>query len=177
MKDEYRSEAENAVEEARASLTELFRQREALEIAIARQQRRVAALAALVDESEEGDRILQLELGGLTDSVRSVLRAAGAAGGLTPKEIRSRLIQLYFPVNEYQNFMASLGTVLKRLVKSGEVKRVLTDVHDGRDESVYLAARRYGASSSLANTILAQLEVEQATPPPAAGDSKHGGRK
>ena len=58
MKAEYKTEAEKAVQEARDRLTELFMQREALDVEIAKQQRRVAALAALVDESEESDQVL-----------------------------------------------------------------------------------------------------------------------
>jgi hypothetical protein len=153
MNSEYRTEAEKAVQEARDRLTELFKQREVLDIAIAKQQRRVAALAALVDESEESDQILDLNLGGVTDAVRGVLRGAGPTG-LTPIEIRKRLIQMYFPVNEYKNFMASLGSILKRLVKSGEVKRAIHDMHDGRDESLYQWLPKYGATNSLANQQL-----------------------
>jgi hypothetical protein len=150
VKAEYKTEAEKAVQEARDRLTELFMQREALDVEIAKQQRRVAALAALVDESEESDQVLDLNLGGLTDAIRGVLRGAGPTG-LTPVEIRKRLIQMYFPVNEYKNFMASLGTILKRLVKAGEVKRAIHDIYDGRDESVYLWLPKYGATNSLAN--------------------------
>lgn len=150
MKAEYRTEGEKAVREARDRLTELFRQREALDVQIAKQQRRVAALAALIDESEESDQILELNLGGLTDAVRGVLKGAGPMG-LTPVEIRKRLIQMYFPVNEYKNFMASLGTTLRRLVESGEVKKGIHDVYAGRDESVYQWLPKYGAPDSQGN--------------------------
>jgi len=137
MREAYRSESEKAVEDAREELAKLFGQREDLEIQIAKQQRRLAALAALIDDSEETDQILNLNLGGLTDSIRTALRAAGTRG-LTPAEIRTRLIQLYFPVNGYKNFRASLSTVLKRLVRAGEVRRMIHDDHEGRDESVYV---------------------------------------
>jgi len=136
MTDSFRTKREEEVEEAREELADLFKQREELEIRIAKQQRRVAALAALVDESEESDQILELNLGGLTDVVRSALRAGGPRG-LTPIEIRTRLIQLSFPTNEYKNFMASLHSVLNRLVDAGEVRVVIFDKHEGRDGSVY----------------------------------------
>ena len=136
MAGDYIIKREQEVEEARAKLADLFRQREELEIQIAKQQRRVALLAALVDESEETDQILELNLGGLTDVVRSALRTGGSRG-LTPLEVRTRLIQLSFPIGEYKNFMASLHSVLKRLVDSGEVRTAIFDKPGGRDGSVY----------------------------------------
>src|SRR5258708_39180701 len=116
----YRTKAESAVEEAREELATMFRQREELDIRIAKQQRRLAALVTLIDDSEDTDQLMELSLGGLTDATRTALRTAGPRG-LTPAEVTARLSQLYFPVNEYTNFRASLGTVLKRLIKSGAV--------------------------------------------------------
>jgi hypothetical protein len=156
MDDDHSIDAKKALEEARSFLTDLLTQREALDIAIAKQQRRVAAFAILADESEESDRVPQPEVKeGLTDAVRDELKAAGP-NGLTPKEIRTRLIQLYFPVSEYKNFLASLGTILTRLIESHEVKRAIIDTHTGHDESVYQWIPKYGATNSLANMILKQ---------------------
>jgi hypothetical protein len=106
---------------ARAKLEELLRLRDEADLAVARQQRRVAALAELAGESESSDSD-DLDIEGLTDAVSSVLKAA-APGGLDTKDIRTKLIQLYFPVTEYKNFRASLHTTLKRLIKSGNVVR------------------------------------------------------
>src|SRR5271156_4463202 len=86
--------------EARKELSEMFAFREQLDVGIAKQQRRIAALTALVNESEEVDELLDLNLGGLTEAVRTVFRASDSYG-LTPVEVRDRLVRLYFPVNEY----------------------------------------------------------------------------
>jgi hypothetical protein len=157
MNRESKTEGKKILSEAREQLAELFKYQEALSLAISKQQRRVAALAALVDESEEGDQILDLKLGGLTDAVRGVLMDGGPHG-LSPKEVRTRLIQLYFPVNEYTNFMASLHSVLSRLVKAGEANPITVTTHgeygEQRDESFYKWIPKYGATNSLANTIL-----------------------
>jgi hypothetical protein len=155
MKGNYKTEGETALSEARQQLADLFKQQEALSLAISKQQRRVAALAALVDESEETDHVLDLNLGGLTDAIRSVLRDGGR--GLSPKEIRTRLIQQYFPVSEYKNFMASLHSVLARLVKAHELKTIIvttTESGQQHDEICYQWVPKYGATNSLANTIL-----------------------
>jgi hypothetical protein len=136
MSEIYKSKDDKALAEAREELARLFKEREELDIRIAKQQRRLGALATLVDDSEETDQIMELNLGGLTEAIRTALRAAGSRG-LTPGEVTTRLIQLYFPVNEYKNFRASLITVLKRLVASGEVRTAIHDVQEGRDQSVY----------------------------------------
>lgn len=132
----YETKAERAVRQAREGLAGLFKQREEIDVRIAKQQRRLAALVALIDDCEETDQIVELNLGGLTDAIRTALRTAGPRG-LTPGETTARLKQLYFPVSGYKNFAASLGTVLKRLVESGEVRKAIHDVYDGRDQSVY----------------------------------------
>jgi hypothetical protein len=136
MSEGYKSKTEIELQLARVELIKLFKAREELDIRIAKQQRRLAALATLVDNTEMTEGILELNLGGLTDAIKTVLRASSSRG-LTPGEITIRLTQLYFPVEEYRNFRASLSTVLKRLVASGEVRRAIHDVHDGRDRSVY----------------------------------------
>lgn len=133
---------------ARNSLAEKLAVREWLDVEIAKEQRRIAALTALVNESEEIDELLDLKLGGLTDAVRSVFMASNNYG-LTPREVRDRLVQLYFPVNEYKNFMASLHTVLNRLKEGGEIKVPIEDRHEGRDESVYQWVPKYGYTNSL----------------------------
>jgi len=114
----------------------MFRQREELEVKIAKKQRQAAALAALNDLSQETDQLLDLGLTGLTDACRSAFMAA-RNGNLTPVEVRDRLRQLQFPIYEYKNVLAAIHTVLKRLEKQGEIKKRIHDVHDGRDESVY----------------------------------------
>src|SRR5260370_25879259 len=132
----YRTKAESAVEEAREELATMVRQLDELAIRIAKQKRRLAALVTLIDDSEETDQLMELSLGGLTDAIRTALKTAGPRG-LTPGEITDRLRQLYFPVSEYKNFRASLGTVLKRLLTSGEGRKAIHDVQGERDESVY----------------------------------------
>jgi hypothetical protein len=134
--------------EARNELAEMFAYREQLEFEIAKQQRRIAALTALVNEGQEVDELLEMNLGGMTEAVRSVFRASNDYG-LTPVEIRDRLVALYFPVNEYKNFLASLHSVLGRLEKNGEIKPVIVDRTNGRDESVYQWITKHALSERL----------------------------
>jgi hypothetical protein len=127
MKREYKTD----LEIAREKLADMFRLREELEIEIAKQQRNVAALATLSDESEETDDLFEMSLGSLTNACRSVFRAS-RNGILTPVEIRDQLALLRFPINQYQNILASIHNTLKRLEAKGEVKEVIQN-----DESAY----------------------------------------
>lgn len=142
MNREYKTELETAREE----LADMFREKEELETRIARQQRKVAALAILSDESEDTDDLFALGLGGLTSACRSVFRAS-TTKFLTPVEIRDRLRQLQFPIHEYKNILASIHNTLKRLEAKGEVRVKIRDVREEHDESVYQwIGESYGAS-------------------------------
>src|SRR5260221_1600734 len=142
MTREYKTDLETAREE----LADMFREKKEMEIRIAKQQRKVAALAILSDESEDTDELLDLGLRGLASVCRSVFRAS-TTKLLTPVEIRNQLRQLQFPVHEYKNILASIHNTLKRLEAKGEVRERIRDVHEGRDESVYQwIGEDYGAS-------------------------------
>ena len=144
---EYKIDAERALEKERKELLAMLKEEEELAIRIAKKQRRVAALATLVDDSEQSDSILGLDLYGLTNAIRTAIKSASPQG-LTPGEIKTRLIQLSFPVDEYSNFRASLNNVLKRLVAAGEIRIAIRDIHEGRDDSVYQWIQKFGAAYS-----------------------------
>jgi hypothetical protein len=133
--------------------TELERERKALATKIAKRQTRVAALAALCEESEELDKMTEMELGGLTNACRTAFRAAGNRG-LMPTDVRAALERLRFPIRTHKNILASIHTVIRRLEQGGEIRKAIHDIHNGSDKSVYLwAGPNYGASNSLANQM------------------------
>lgn len=141
------------LERERRALGELLRQREQLATKIAKQQIRVAALAALCEASEEVDKMAEMDLGGLTNACRTVFRAAGNRG-LMPTEVRGSLERLRFPTQTHKNILASIHTVIRRLEEAGEIRKAIHDKHAGEDKSVYQwAGPNYGASSSLANQM------------------------
>jgi hypothetical protein len=55
---------------------------------------------------------------GFTDAVRGLFQPGN---GYTPVEVRSALRRKGFKIDEYKNPLASIHTILKRLVKSGEL--------------------------------------------------------
>jgi hypothetical protein len=110
------------LQEAIAKLNDLYAQQGGIEIEIAKQQRRVAALKALV--ADAGTVVsLDPNLGGLTETIKSVLQSAFPMP-LTVSEIKERLSSLGFSVDDYSNFRGSLHTVLKRLCDSQSVEKV-----------------------------------------------------
>jgi predicted DNA-binding protein with PD1-like motif len=132
------------------NLERLFCDREDLEIRIAKQQQRVAALAALTDQEDAVAQVLK-GIGGLTNACRAAFRAAGPRG-LTPVELRDALKRFGFRLSDYRNAMASIHAVIGRLENGGEIDNRIRDIHEGRNESVYVwALSSYGASRSLAN--------------------------
>jgi hypothetical protein len=139
---------------ARKALAELLRRREELEVQIAKQRQTVAALAVLCKHiPERSNMMAEIDFGGLTDSCRAALRAAGPQG-LTPPELRASLRRMNFPVDEYSNALATIHSVLKRLEGYKEVRVAIHDRHEGRNLSVYQwIGPTYGASRSLANSF------------------------
>lgn len=147
MSRRYRAE----LERERKELAELFRKREELATRIAKQQTRVAALAALCEASEEINNMTEMELGGLTNACRTAFRAAGNRG-LMPTEVRGALERLRFPIHSHKNILTSIHTIIRRLDQAGEIREAIHDKHAGEDKSVYQwAGPNYGASNSLAN--------------------------
>ena len=101
----------NALTAARDELERLLEQHDLLEIRIARVRQSIAALSALCDEPAETDL-------GLTDAVRTVLR--GSVEALAAPDVKERLDALGVDTASHVNPLASIHTVLKRLVRSGE---------------------------------------------------------
>jgi hypothetical protein len=110
-----------ALNAARRELDALLRQRDQIETRIARVRHTVAALSALCDEPTP------VELG-LTDAIRTVLR--GSVEALAPTDVKERLDVLGFDLSSHANPLASVHTVLKRLVHAGEAET--TEGYGGR---------------------------------------------
>jgi len=107
-----RSYAE-ALTAAREELEHLLEQQDMLQIRIARVRQSIAALSSLCDEAPTTDL-------GLTDAVRSVLR--GSVEALAAAEVKERLAALGLALASHVNPLASVHTVLKRLVQAGEAR-------------------------------------------------------
>jgi cell division protein ZapA (FtsZ GTPase activity inhibitor) len=113
----------NAKEELRKEqekLTQMFRDKEELEVSIAKAKRRVAAWAELCDDTETGELVSELDLGGLTEACRTVLRSARKEW-MTVADIQRDLKELGFPLGSYKAPAASVMTTVNRMHEAGEV--------------------------------------------------------
>jgi hypothetical protein len=113
MARDYKSE----LKEAEAELGNLLAGFELMQSQIAKQKRVVAALTELANVEEESSVPVGL-VSGVTDAVRTVFM--GAEKPLIPAEVRSRVEALGLP--HQQNLLASVHTVIRRLLDSGEIE-------------------------------------------------------
>lgn len=107
------------LKQEQARLTRMESEFAQLQIRIAKQKRRVAALAELADDTEDAEPPVGL-VAGLTDACRTVLM--GAERPLWPVEVKERVLAL--GVNPGANILASVYTILRRLHASGEIQEV-----------------------------------------------------
>jgi hypothetical protein len=115
-----------ALESAREELSRLRRDRQLLDVEIAKMENVIAALSAVTAQDEEA-----MQTSGLTDAIRSVLRMAPE--GLSPTEVRSRLEASGFNFStRYTNLMANIHIVLRRLEQSGEATVITTENASGK---------------------------------------------
>jgi len=102
----------------------LTAQRDAIETRLAQLRQTIGALGPLC-------KLPQHDILGLTDAIRSVLRAR--YGALTPVEVKDGLQTQGLDLSTYSNPLASIHAVLKRLARAGEILRI----EDRRRKTVY----------------------------------------
>lgn len=115
MASKYRSD----LQEATTKLSKMLEELEALQTRIAKQKRRVAALAELADGDEDSELPSGL-VTGITDAVRTVFFSAEKP--LSVAEVKARVEALGIPPQ--QNLLASVHTVIRRLREAGEIEPV-----------------------------------------------------
>ncbi len=108
-------------------LARLLRQREKIDKWIAKLGPIVDDLAALSGERvsrELAQRAAPRDLGsmGITDAVRLALKKSGRP--LTPRKVRDQLLSWRPDLARHTSLLASVHTILKRLVKSGQAEAV-----------------------------------------------------
>jgi hypothetical protein len=120
MSIDYRSWYQNA----KAELLKLQEEKAELGRALADHDRQIAALIQTMNAIAPllGEEPLESDTPppGMTDSIRGIL--AEAKEPLSAAEIRDRLAAMGFDLNSYSNPLATIHTVLKRLVESGEAE-------------------------------------------------------
>jgi hypothetical protein len=103
------------LQKAKARLVELMQQERAIQVEIAKQKGIVGALTQLANLTAPVELV-----SGLTDAVRTVLRATGLKP-LTAAEVEEQVQALGVP--RQQNLAASIHTTIRRLLEAGEIEK------------------------------------------------------
>ena len=108
-------EYDKAREAATRELEELTRQRADLD-------KRIGQLMQVIGNLLRLSGLTPTVAMGLTDACRMVLRSAGAP--LTVLEVRAQLGAMGIDLSRYENDLAAIHTILKRLNQAGEIRFV-----------------------------------------------------
>lgn len=123
---------------AQQEFADLITQRKAIDERLVKLSKTIASLQGLLrGKNSKAEIALKF-----SDACRYVLH--GSRTPKTPREIRDDLIAIGFPVEEYQNVLASIHTTMKRLVENGEVQSVKAD-----GKSAYIATANLKSVSGL----------------------------
>jgi len=130
----------NQINECMAEIARLAQEKQGLDRRIGKLQQIVKANADMLSDAEKESVLLALDDAlpptGFTQAIRFELRRAGQRG-LTPKEMRAALINRGIDLHSQSNPLASIHTVLKRLVAAGEAGLQTRAAHEGKAESIY----------------------------------------
>jgi hypothetical protein len=103
---------------------------------------------------------------GLTDAVRQALESKRIY--MSPVEVRNRLVDMKYDMKRYTNVLASIHTILKRLVDSGEVdagNREGKVVYRWSDKAVRDAMERGASGIYRQRTVLSSTGMRMGPPP------------
>src|SRR5712691_12753739 len=104
---------ERAYDSAVTEMHRLEKQRQAIEARILHLRQMISAMKALAGIKD--DASVQ-PMPRLTQAIRSIFTAASPTDVITARQIRDTLVRSGFPAQNHQNFLASIHSVLKRLV-------------------------------------------------------------
>jgi hypothetical protein len=98
------------------ALGKCFKQQEEIEKWITGLRQTIAALSRMLDEE-----FVEEDAMGLTDAIRTVFRDKLGSGTLIPTEVRDYLVTIGYDITKYGNVMASVHSVINRLLDKGEI--------------------------------------------------------
>jgi hypothetical protein len=121
------AEYKKMVENIQAEIESLEIQQEDVERRLARLKQALLGLAPLAEDSPPGLTGLMgesitaaVEAMSITDAARQILQAATTP--LAPTEIKQQLLNMGKDLSKQKNVMASIHSMLKRLLESGEIE-------------------------------------------------------
>lgn len=147
----------DALAEARKNLEALLRDRQQLDIEIAKWQQAVSALKSVAEPDPD-----EATTTGFTDIVRSVLKAAKEKGPLSAPQVREGMLNFGFGFDlaRYAQPLATIHVVLKRLVKNGEVR----EIGDSESKTYWWALHGEPPSSSTRQNVSGPRRSKRVVP-------------
>jgi len=145
----------NSYHQARSSalkeLADAAKQKEILDKRIARLKQTLASLDALIEGDEASTESRQeMDVVGITDAVRNALKIANSPR--TAVDVRDWLASSGYDLSDQENALASIHTILKRLVRSGEAQ-------DGLNETGKAVYKWAGSPQTLSSLYAAQAAI------------------
>jgi hypothetical protein len=113
------SQAKEDLRSAQKDMGDCLKRQEELEKQILGLRQTIVAIARMVGEPFDEEEEI-----GLTEAVRQAFILRGNCP-LMPTEVRGVMEGLGYDISKYGNFMASLHSVINRLVQKGEVKEAV----------------------------------------------------
>src|SRR5437773_8436739 len=86
-------------------------------------EKKIAALRQMITAFSDtlGEQFVEEDVLGLTDAIRQAFKTSGKP--MAPTDVKKRLEQLGYNTSKYGNMMASVHSILNRLVKQGDIKQ------------------------------------------------------
>jgi hypothetical protein len=147
---EYRETLEKAkadLIENQHSLGQLLSKAEEAEKRVGNLREIVAGLSKLL-----GEDFVEEDALGLTDAIRQAFKT-NLGQPLEPTGVRARLQQMGYDISKYGNFMASVHTVINRLVRGKEIKPAMPAVPN-KPAYVWAEPTPAGVSVSVVSTVV-----------------------
>jgi hypothetical protein len=142
------------MERCREELGKVNSRKIELEIEVAKLRETVIALGRMFGEQfDEADEL------GLTDAIRQIFMAQPQTY-LTAQNVRDRLEFLGFSLEKYGNALASIHTVIKRLVEKDEIFEYRT----GGDKAAYILKQSIGTPIMSSLPELSSVSTPRPTP-------------
>ncbi len=108
-----------AIQDAEKEVTRLTFIRATVDRKLAQLKTAITALSSLLEEPPKVEDATAIGDVGISTAIRQVLREAGV--GLTPAQVKAKLIEAEFDLSKYANSSAVIHNTLKRLEGQNEV--------------------------------------------------------
>jgi hypothetical protein len=120
-----------AIQDAEQEVVRLTLYRASLDRKLAQLKAAITALSSLLEEPPKADDPTAIGDVGISNAIRQILREAGV--GLTPSQVKAKLLESEFDLSKYANSSSVIHNTLKRL----ELQKEIVPVRDSSGSPAY----------------------------------------